>query len=299
MILSCRLLTFAIPSPCPNPWQGAERHCIFVAETLKQKRYMKTKSFLKLHLNLLHRPDHKWLLGRDGARRMGAYVLALIYLSSCEDGVASYESLSAMARFVRVSREVLRRMVEESGLFYVDRERGLFQSRYLCEVLSCRQRVGVVLEPSRCDESATQVQLSDAYLINRVREDIDIDIDKDKEGKEDGVAASFDHLLKKKERDREPEAVRALFADEALLHAVAVRVQYLICSPVNRPLVRRWLADYIRGRSYYRAHPLDKEAAALKLYELLRPGTATRKQFWEYMNRSKAAAASRTAVEDG
>ena len=268
---------------------------------------MKTKSFLKLHLNLLHRPDHKWLLGRDGARRMGAYVLALIYLSSCEDGVASYESLSAMARFVRVSREVLRRMVEESGLFYVDRERGLFQSRYLCEVLSCRQRVGVVLEPSRCAESAPKVQLSDAYLINRVREDIDIDIDididkdkdKDKEGKEDGVAASFDHLLKKKERDREPEAVRALFADEALLHAVAVRVQYLICSPVNRPLVRRWLADYIRGRSYYRAHPLDKEAAALKLYELLRPGTATRKQFWEYMNRSKAAAASRAAVEDG
>ena len=260
---------------------------------------MKTKSFLKLNLNLLHRPDHKWLLGGNGARRMGAYVLALIYLSSCEDGVASYESLSAMARFVRVSREVLRRMVEESGLFYVDRERGLFQSRYLCEVLSCRQRVGGALEPPRCDESATQVQLSDAYLINRVREDIDIDKDKDKEKKEDGAAASFDHLLKKKERDREPEAVRALFADEALLHAVAVRVQYLICSPVNRPLVRRWLADYIRERNYYRAHPLDKEAAALKLYELLRPGTATRKQFWEYMNRSKAAAASRAAVGDG
>lgn len=247
---------------------------------------MKSKPFLKLNLNLLHRPDHKWLLGIGMPRKLGAYVLVLMYLSSCEHGVASYESFRMLSMLTRMTRGSLRKLIEDSGLFYVDKEGGLFQSKYLCEALSCQRRVGVLPGECRRVAGAVPAPCSDANLIYRAREDIDKDIDIEKEKKEDGTAASFSELLDS--REREPEGVAELFADEALLRQVAERVNYLICSPRNRPLVRRWLADYIRRRGYYRAHPLNGRTAALKLYELLRPGTETRRQFWEYMNRNLA-----------
>lgn len=249
---------------------------------------MKSKPFLKLNLNLLRRPDHKWLLGSGMTRKLGAYVLVLMYLSSCENGVASFESFHTLSMLTHMNHSSLRKLVEESGLFYVDKERGLFQSKYLCEVLSCQRRVGEVSSEAQRRVGAVPTPCSGANLINRAREDIDIDKDIEKEKKEDGGAASFTKLLDLKER--EPEGVAELFGDEALLRQVAARVNYLICSPRNRPLVRRWLADYIRSRGYYRAHPLNRQTAALKLYELLKPGTESRRQFWEYMNRSLAEA---------
>lgn len=249
---------------------------------------MKSKPFLKLNLNLLHRPDHKWLCEGRTCEKLGLYVIILMYLANTDRGVASFHSFRELSAASHKSLAVVRRFVEESGLFHIDPARQLYQSIYMCEEMGFKRCVGVPVEwPPSAHEVDTKSSPSRPIYKVRAREDEDEEEDeKEKEKKEDGMAASFGELLES--REREPEGVAELFADEALLSQVAARVNYLICSPRNRPLVRRWLADYIRRRGYYRAHPLCKQTAALKLYELLRPGTETRRQFWEYMNRSLA-----------
>ncbi len=127
---------------------------------------MKSKPFLKLNLNLLHRPDHKWLLGIGMPRKLGAYVLVLMYLSSCEHGVASYESFRMLSMLTHMTRGSLRKLIEDSGLFYVDKEGGLFQSKYLCEALSCRRVVGRVVGrvSARCRSRAGALFGREPYL---------------------------------------------------------------------------------------------------------------------------------------
>jgi hypothetical protein len=236
-------------------------------------------------------------------QKVGTYIFILLYLQECEDAVASFKCLPQLVACTRRKMENIRQFIIDSDLFYLDLEQGLFQSKYLCEVMSIKQRIGQPSESNIDDASMThqsnindtsmthQCAITDANLSYRGREDIDIDKDIDKDKEEEKKASAPASALGDLNLDREPECVAQIFGNAGLLRAIEQRVDYAVWSNrVVTGLARRWFSERLRRRGYFGSHPMTHDEAVAYLCRLLRPGSKSRQEFWEFSNREQARA---------
>ena len=76
-----------------------------------------------------------------------------------------------------------------------------------------------------------------------------------------------------------------IFDDASLLRMVEQRVDYALWS--NRrvtPFVRRWFDQRVRKRGCFGRHPMNRDEAVHYLCELLKRGTKTRDEMWQFVN---------------
>jgi hypothetical protein len=235
-------------------------------------------------------------------QKVGTYIFILLYLQECEDAVASFKCLPQLVACTRRKMENIRQFIIDSDLFYLDLEQGLFQSKYLCEAMSIPRHIGVISAESsqrtsessqRTAESSRELgtSITDANLSYRGREDIDIDKDIDKDKEEEKKASAPASALGDLNLDREPECVAQIFGNAGLLRAIEQRVDYAVWSNrVVTGLARRWFSERLRRRGYFGSHPMTHDEAVAYLCRLLRPGSKSRQEFWEFSNREQARA---------
>jgi len=158
---------------------------------MKTVGLIKNKGFIKLYRSVLSKPEVADLVAEQGAAGFGTYMIILLYLAQCDDfeGAFTNSQLSALAARARKSRDYVRKIICDFGLFVVEGKRfhDSFRNEY---------------SPARTNRYAGE----------------EIDIDKEKENKEKaarGCVSADTPTADEKATPDAPSAKAAATADGA------------------------------------------------------------------------------------
>lgn len=149
---------------------------------------MKNEAFVKIRRNLLTMPLMKRLMGKCPARQVGTYVIILLYLASCDDGVGLFNGYTVhlLATMTGRRADAVREFIVESGMFVVEGE--MFYDAEMHRTFSKARQY----EEARLVADATQYARNKRNAGARPRKDKDEDKDEKEMGRKPATLAVAD-----------------------------------------------------------------------------------------------------------
>ncbi len=98
---------------------------------MKQITDISNGGFIKLDRNLMSQPEISQLIDKEKMTGLGLYIVINLYLANCEGGWGLYagRQFKALAAEMRTSWKVVKRVIDDYGLFIV--EGGRFTSPWM------------------------------------------------------------------------------------------------------------------------------------------------------------------------